>query len=362
MMTFQAEYYRLDKKGKRVLALNILAIQFLIASAVFVFSLLLKNQILVYLNLDYRWILAALLLSLSGSFFDLQSHILRLEEKPRSFSFLQILNSVLNAVLAILFVVVLKAGWEGRLYAAILAAITMFCISAFFLYKHKWLSEKFSKKVAKEQFLLGIPLLPQAITPFLRKGLDKIVLTGSYGLGSNGLFSFAMNFGSILSMVTDALFSVITPNLYKFLANITPDFREHQLRKLTRVTIVGILIFILILTASYFVFYVVITFLFKKQYHGAVYFIPFILAEVFFQALSRYFSSFIIYQRKTTAFGSMIFFVAILHALLSIFLIPALGIKGAMISLLVSEFMKFGLTFYLSNKFFPLKWFSLKTN
>ena len=89
------------------------------------------------------------------------------------------------------------------------------------------------KKIIIDTLKFGIPLIPHNISFWFRQGLDRNIINYFFTATEVGIFSFAMNFANIISIVGNAFNATNSVFIYKQLSNnnekvqITLRKQEH---------------------------------------------------------------------------------------------------------------------------------------
>ncbi len=350
---FQSDYYKDTTEVRNVKLSNIIYIKISVAIFCLLLVIVLKDRIYEFTQIEFFWIIIAVFISFLNSFSELRSALLRLEENPKRFAFFQMINTFLTGALSILFVAILLLSWQGRIYSTIITSVVMFFISFRYIALKYNFPKKFSSKDFKEYFSLGLPLVPQSLAPFLRKGMDKILITKSISLGANGIYSLAISITTVCDMFVDSLFATYIPSLYQRLVKIKDEKEKKQIVK-NNYKIMLIVGFALI--ALNFLFIVLVKYFLREDYQDAINYIPFLIINTYLYALYKIFSAYVIFEKKTTYLGTSIFLVALFHVTSSIIFIPIYGVYGAITIMLIASFIKLIIAIILSVRYYPLPW------
>lgn len=137
-------------------------------------------------------------------FFNVFFHTLleyyRIKEDVKIYGILSCSNVLLNFVLSILFVKTFLLGWEGRLYAMIACSAVYGLFALIFFVKEGFIT-KIDKKYWKQMLIWGIPLIPHLATGFIKQGCDRFIINNYHSTEDVGIFSFAMNLATIITMI-----------------------------------------------------------------------------------------------------------------------------------------------------------------
>ncbi len=351
----EADYYKRDREGNSILVSNLTYIMLGITLFLVLVAWVGRAYFSDWLKLEYSWILLGILVGAAKCFGDVRSSMLRLMEKARAFAGFQMIEVFLAAGLTLLLIVVLGMNWEGRVWATVATGGVILLISVAFLHRAFQFPARIDKKLMGSLFAFGLPLVPYSLSPFLKHGIDKILITNAAGLADNGIFSLAYTFASVFDMIAVAFFSAYTPMIYKTLSREErPSFSlKVRLVKEGYLTLAGMAV---LLFVGYFVIRFAVFWLLDEAYWKGLTILPWLLVHILLKTIFVLFSVYLMYSKKTTRMGLSIFLIAVAHACLSFLLIPKLGMHGAVISILVSDILRIFTIGYLSQKYFPMPW------
>lgn len=127
--------------------------------------------------------------------------------------------AMLNFVLSLLFVVVMGQNWQGRVHAQTLCAILFLAISLYIFVRKRFFSLDLSWERYKIIILWALPLIPNMAIMWLTNGVDQYIIKYHYSLYEVGIFTFALNLNSIITMVGSAFNQTNSVELYKVLSD-----------------------------------------------------------------------------------------------------------------------------------------------
>lgn len=195
-----------------------LLISILLISTIF---LAFSNQIskLVGIGSGMLWI--ALCVSFLTVLFQIHTDYFRMREKVGVYGLFNIGNAALNALLTILFVVVCSHGWIGRVNAQIIVALLFGVISIIYFFHKGFFDFHIPQKRMWLILTWGLPQIPHLATNWIRQGCDQYIINYNYSTHEVGIFSFALNLVSVLTMVGVAFNSSNSVTIFKILADKT---------------------------------------------------------------------------------------------------------------------------------------------
>lgn len=351
-------YYEQKREDVVLMVSNLLLLCFslciLIVGLTCVFSGLVEK----YLKLDLKIQLISIFFVLGSLVTQTNFLLLRLENKAKSFAFIQIFQIVLHAAVVVLFVIVLRQGGIGKIYAEVLVYVIMGLISFVLLAKRGYLRFHLDISWMKKLLKFGIPLLPHSISFWLKGGVDKVFITTYCGLAANGLYSMALSISSIYTMLVNSFFNAYTPYLQKRLTQVEESNENIEKTQIVKQTYLLIILFFLVGVLAVCGAWIIINFLIDKKYLESFGYIPLIILANFIYTFYTFTIQYIYKAKKTLVMGIITFTGSAIQMLLSYWFIRLFGVMGAAYSLLVGNtLITIGISWY-SNRVFPMPWFS----
>lgn len=239
--------------------------------------------------------------------------IWRLEEAPIKYGCYSFAMVLLNFVLTICFVVFLKYDWLGRIYAQFVVGGIFFIFSLLLLLKRGYLVALFpDKRIFLNVLAFGIPLIPHAVSFWLRQGLDRYIVNYFYDSTQVGLLSFSFNFANVIQILGTAFNATNSVFIYKNLAENTGIVRK----KLHRQTILMLLFFVGVTIVVCLGANIFIPFLFP-EYKGCVSFLYPQCLGAMFHCFYLLFVNYLFFYKKTKGLMYITFSFSVLHVFLS---------------------------------------------
>jgi len=282
--------------------------------------------------------------------------IFQAKKEPFNFGKYKIAMTLLNVSLSLLFILYFIHGWQGRLYG-IVGSFGVFTFVGFVvLLKLDLLKFRFDKKVLRSALHFGLPLIPHTIAGVFLSMSDRIFLVNMLGEDSVGIYSVAFQIASAISIVMGSVNQAWAPVLYEKL-NHEPSFYDKiGIVKITYKIMASMLLFTL-----FFMFispYIYDIFI-DKRYYVAKEITIFIALAFLFQGFYFMVTNYIFYSKKTKIISYITVSSVLLALVSNYFLIQSFGIFGSAYAFIIVWLFQFTLTFYISNKIYPMPW-SLK--
>ncbi len=297
--------------------------------------------------------LSALILFLD-SLGNLPFLILRAEERPVSFSVFRMIRFTLEIVLNIVFVVVLHKGVLGILYANVLAAFVNLLMMSPYIFKY--LTLQFQRSLLSEMVKFGLPFLPNGIGFMIIEMADRFLVTDYLGKDVLAFYHANYKFATVLLLLIVGFRNAWQPFFLKiskksWASEVYSRILDYYLLA-AGILVVFVTFFIRdLLTIHYFdAFYL----LGQKEYWDGISIIPWIILAYFFYGIYVIFTPAFYIQKKSQY---MIFFTgsgALLNILLNIWLLPRIGIWGAVTATVVAYLVMAVSIFVVAQKLYPI--------
>lgn len=269
------------------------------------------------LNLSTHYLYISLLSSFCAIFTAMNLDYLRIREKVSLYGILSCSYAVLNMLLSLFLVIKVKLNWEGRVYAQIVCDLIYLIIAIIWFYKDKLYSFSFEWKRYKRILLWGIPLIPHAISNWIRQGCDRYIIDSTHSTYDVGLFSFALNLTSIIIMIGTSFNASNSVNIFQVLASDKDEEskRKDLLKKEKLITLCYILSSIIIVSAISIFIPVLL-----PNYSASIPYFLILSIYGIMQCIYFLYCNYLFYYNKTRELMYITLGSSILHFLLSIIL------------------------------------------
>ncbi len=349
------EFFRMDKEElPRYIssALIIPACSMLILSLLFfIFRDFLAN----FLNLPFWWMIAIPLFAFLQGCSNIILIIFQVRKEPHNYATYQIALTLTNITLTLFFVIACKMQWQGRAYGIYLSYFIFLLIAAAVIRKMKYFTLSIRKKHITEALRFGIPLIPHVIGGMILNLSDRLFISKMTGERTLGFYAMAYNIAILVSIVMSSFNNAWVPHLFGQLKEITPEKKKKIVKQIYLFSAFALVFaFAVNLCAPLFFTFSFINIKFIDC-------LPFVLwIALGYSFFGMYFTvtNFIFYEKKTYVLAYLTFGNAILNLILNYFFILHFGAIGAAYATALSNLIFFLLTWYLSNKIYPMPWFS----
>lgn len=304
------------------------------------------------LEIPKVWLIIGVCLVFVKFFSELNSILWQVEKKVKPFAIYQILLTFFSTLLVLTLVVKYKMGWQGKLIGETVVLAFFSIVSFLIIYRRGYLRFEFNQKFIKDALRFGIPLLPHALSSWLKNGVDKLLLTMMIGTSATGLYAVGYQFAFILGMIAISFNQSFSPYLYRKLASIS---KEEKI-KLVKMTYAYFVAMLLLATAISMMMPVFISFFLDKRFLQSIEFIPWLVFGFAFYGMYFMVVNYIFYVKKTFVLSIITLLTGVIHVGLSYTLIKINGAVGAAQATTLSFFITFVLVWIWSAKVYQMPW------
>lgn len=264
-------------------------------------------------------------------------------KKPWSYLFWAVLNASLNILLSMAFVLQLENDrYLGRVYAALITAIVV-GVCCFIISARR--SKKFwSKDYLRFGLALTLPLIFHSLSSIVLARSDQLMLLNLVSEYEAGVYSYASNFGHILSVVFNSCNQAFVPWYFIRL-------KVNDLKSIKEVTNQYMMIAIVLFLGFLCILPEMIKIMGTSEYYGALYSAPLIGLAFYFNYLYMFPVNYEFYHKKTNYISTGTVAAAIINIILNFILIPLFGGIGAALATMFS-YMLLLLFHYLLSKYY----------
>ncbi len=283
------------------------------------------------------------------AFTTLPRELFKASERAKTYVALNIGQFLFAVGMTIWFVVILKKGAEGALWARLIGTAAIGLISALLLWKH--INLNFDFNLLKQALLYGLPFMPHFLAHWVLGTSDRVILERYVSLSEVGIYSVGYTIGSVMLMFAVAGNNAMIPLFGK----LKKSDNNINITKLMKMVTYYILVMTIIGLGIALFSKEMIYLLTPKSYHQAIFVVPWVVLGCFFMGL--YFTPMSILQfisgnTKPIPFCTGI--AAGINIALNLWLIPKYGMIVAAITTAFSYFVMFLGIFVSANYNTPL--------
>lgn len=349
-------YYKLRKEDLARYIFNGCMLTMIMTLLMLVLSFLFYPIIYDFVKVPIHYMILLVFMSFCAAMTSINLSLWRLEEKALDFGIYEISQTFVNIGISLLLVISYNLGWIGRVNGMSIAVISFGLFSILLLYRRGYLQINVDKKYLKDILYFGLPLIPHALSFWIRSGIDRIYITKFIDESATGLYATGFQFGTLVSFLTLSFNNAFTPYLYKSLSAENPEKLIQNKIKLVRITYLGIGILMIICLFFTLFSNFILTHFFSEKYIKAKEFIFWAILSQTFQGMYLLFVNYIFFAKQTKVLASITFFCACMQLVLSYLAIKTYGPLGGAYSTVIISFMNFIMVAFFSNKVYNMPW------
>jgi O-antigen/teichoic acid export membrane protein len=266
---------------------------------------------------------------------------LRTQQKSILFVIIGAVKLVLQLSLNIVFVVFLKKGVSGVLYSTLFTSLVVGGYLTWYTFSA--VSFRYSKEKAKELFKFGYPFIFSGLGAFILTFSDRYFLNYFGDISKVGVYSLGYKFGFLLfTFPVRPLLQIWDVQRFEIVNKEGYEIVFNKFLSWFVIVTVSVALFISIVVED------VLEVMSNSVFWEASNVVPIIMIAYFFQACTDFFNFGIFYTGKTKhmAFGTLL--AAIIIVILSIIMIPILGIYGAAWATVIAFFIRLVYVYFSS--------------
>jgi len=349
-------YFKISRNALKIYIANVLLIISLVTGLLLLIVVIFHSNISNILALPVEWLFIGIIVTLLQFFTTINLVLWQSEHSPIPLGIYQISQTIFNLSLSLILIIGFGMGWEGRLIAVSIASIIFGILSFSFLIKRQYLYFKLNISYIRDALKFGLPLVPYALSAWIRTGVDRVFLIMLISPSATGIYTVGFQIASVIMVIITAFNKAYTPYLYEQLKEIS-EKQKLILVRYTYMYFIGLLILasILSLAAPF-----IVKFLLGKEFMASQEFVTLIAFGFAFYGMYSLVVNYVLYTKKTIFLSFITFSTGLLHVGLSYSLISYNGIMGAAQATIIVSFLTLIFVWWYSQKIYPMPWFGRK--
>ncbi|GLX67375.1 polysaccharide biosynthesis C-terminal domain-containing protein [Paenibacillus glycanilyticus] len=264
-----------------------------------------------------------------------------------------IVGTILNFIFLLLTVCVFNMGGDGLFWSYIIGQISIVVLIEKKVYVLSYLKKgSFNWLVLKTMLLFSAPLILNLASGWLISGAGRMIITNELGTYENGLFSFAMKFGTIVSMLgTVVSMALIEEAIIKSKDDGIDEYFSRTIQIVFKLFLsIGIMAIPLVS-----IFYYIIS---STEYKSSYNMVPIFLMYSVLMTMSTNVGAIFQARNKTNLLFYTTLSGAIITILLSYIMVNSFGVFGVSIAQLSGAFVLLMTRWVFARRFikFDIKW------
>jgi len=269
--------------------------------------------------------------------------IIRMEEKAKLFSLINIINKLVNMIMLIIFLLFIEKSFIGIINATVLSLVIM-CFIENYINKEYWKSKiNFNIKLIKDLLGFGLPLVPASIITWIFNSMDKMAMRKWANFTEIGLYAAAFKIVLVLGILQQAFNTFWAPTAYRWYEKGVDNEKFSKVSKLLTGTMS--IIFVLIVLFKDLIIRVL-----SPEYYKAAVIVPFLLFYPLMYTISETTTLGISISRKTGYNIIVSAISAVVNFIGNYILVPKYGALGASVSTGIAYIVFFWMRTLISRK------------
>lgn len=261
-----------------------------------------------------------------------------------------IFSSIVIALCNLYFLTQLNMGIVGYFIALIIGnglSVLSYILGGK-LY-HNFKLKKYNKKIIKPILIYSIPMIPNTIFWWINSSLDKFTLTYMVGLSAVGLYSVAGKISSALTMCTSIFNQAWSMSAFK-------EYKENDVDNFFS-NIYNIYNILLCFVASTLVIATkfIAKVMFANEFFVAWKYVPLLVIAFYFNGLNVFLGTIFTTNKKTKVIFWTTGIGALFNIIFNVILINYMGIVGAAVATVISNFIVYVVRYVCSKQYIKLK-------
>jgi O-antigen/teichoic acid export membrane protein len=274
--------------------------------------------------------------------------LIRLNEKPVLFTIANLSKLVTSISFTLLFLVHLHMGLEGVYYAQLTGIAVYFLILSRFILQH--VVFQFEWRIVANMIRFRFPFIFPIIALNILNFSDRYIISNLNNVVDSGVYALGAKLANTIKVfLITAIWLSLTPTIYKMMDD--PNNKRFYSKVMTYLSFTVIMFVMLF---SFFSKELVQLVAREDLYLDAYQVIPLISFGIFFGMLKDVSLIGLNVTKKTRSLAITTILITILNVGLNFLLIPYLGIIGAAVASLLSQFVFFIIIYSTAQKYFAI--------
>ena len=289
-----------------------------------------------------------------SSCYNFNLNALKWKKKSKQYFYISTLHTILQST--IIAILIFNNYHIYSIFIGQCIAAFLFALYTFFLLINDFKISTFSIFILKRLILYGLPLIPAAISIYLLRYVDRVMIVELLGFNSLGLYSIGIRFSTITLLIFSGFQMAWGPFIF---ANYKkPEIKNIIIKTFYSLAILALLI---TLTASLFT-PEVIQLIGNSDYKDSYIYVPYLILTNFLFLLCGYFTLGFSLAKKNWPRVYINITGFILNVFLNYFLIKYFSLEGAAFATFITFLFMTILSMKFSNKYFRIEYNFKKLN
>lgn len=346
-------YFQLEKKALAEYVGACIGILVISTAIIFLLVSVFGEWLVKLSGVPLDWILIAVVLSGFQFLGNIRLSLWQVLGEAKKYGAFQITQSLLNASVSLMLILMLGMAWEGRALGQAVAIMLFGIIALWWLTKEDLLRLSSDWRAhSRDALKFGVPLIPHVIGGLLIVAADRFIIVRLLDVAHAGIYMVALQVGQVLAIVTQSFNNAYAPWLMKNLSKSTEVLRIKIVRGTYLYFVVALAVAIVFgLLAPIF-----LSFLVGESFRTAGELVIYIALGYALGGCYYMVTNYIFFESKTKILAYVTFVSGLINIPLMFILIERNGIAGAGQAFVLTNAISFIGTWWLAQKVHPMPW------
>jgi len=299
------------------------------------------------------WLLAAVVLSGFQFLGNIRLSLWQVFGEAKKYGTFQITQSLLNAAVSLVLILIVGMAWEGRVLGQSVAVMLFGIIALWWLLRDGLLRFPGGWHVHyRDALKFGVPLIPHVIGGLLIVAADRFIIVRLLDVAHAGIYMVALQVGQALGLVTESFNKAYAPWLMKNLSKPTEALRVAIVR--------GTYLYFVLVFAAAAAFGLsapmFLGFLVGESFRAAGELVIYIALGFAFGGCYYMVTNYVFFESKTKVLAAVTFVSGLVNIPLMFILVEHNGLAGAGQAFMWTHALSFIGTWWLAHKVHPMPW------
>lgn len=345
-------FYKKTKNELAIVIGNVFLILFSSTFLYFIFTIIAVQIWGVIFSIPSKYFLLSPFLALLSMINQIFLSILRNEGKAYLFGIFELSNAFITSLATYILLVNFNFGWTSQVTSLVIANSVFALISFAHILKSGYINLSYNKSYISKILKLSVPLVPHLLGGSIIAVSDRLFIERMVGIEAVALYSVGYSFGSVVSLLTDAIIKAWSPWFYEKLAQPTHE-KKIKIVKATYLYILFIFIcaFLISLIAE-----IILPYMVHEDFQNATQYVRWVAIGYAVQGVYKIFFPYLVHISKTMFLALSTILAATINLVLNYFLILRYGPMGAVYATVVAYSLSAVLVFWYQRKHYFMPW------
>jgi len=299
------------------------------------------------------WILVAVVLSGLQFLGMIRLSLWQVSGEVKKYGVFQITQSLLNAAVSLVLILMVGMAWEGRVLGQSVAVTFFGVVALWWLLRDGLLLFRGNWRVHyRDALKFGVPLIPHVIGGLLIVAADRFIIVKLLDLTQAGIYTVALQVGQVISLVTSSFNAAYSPWFMGKLSKPSEVIRRNIVRG-------TYLYYVLVITCAVIFGVTAPMFLHLfvgESYRAAGELVIYIALGFAFGGCYYMVVGYVFFESKTGVLAFITFVSGLVNIPLMFILVEHNGVAGAGQAFVLTQAFSFLATWWVAHKVHPMPW------